>query len=133
MENKEISPEIKGHFLRLFQMAMTDDDFSPEEWKMLYLFAEERGISHQELDKILLSTTGDLKIPETIEKRIEYLFDLARMIWADGKVTEDERRTLAKYCKKFEFLDENIPELTEYLLDAVKNGMTKEQILKELN
>lgn len=133
MENKKISPEIKGHFLRLFQMAMTDDDFSPEEWKMLYQFAEERGISQEELDKILLSTTGHLIIPETIEKRIEYLYDLARMIWADGKVTEDERRTLAKYCKKFEFLDENIPELTEYLLEAVKNGKTKEDILNELN
>ncbi len=133
MENKTISPEIKGHFLRLFQMAMTDDDFSPEEWKMLYQFANERGISHQELDKILLSTTGDLTIPKTIEKRIEYLYDLARMIWADGKVTEDEKRTLSKYCKKFEFLDENIPELTKYLLDAVKEGKTKEEILNELN
>lgn len=132
MENVKISPEVKGHFLRLFQMAMTDGVFSPEEWKMLYLFAEERGISQNELDKVLLSTTGNIAIPETIELRIEYLYDLSRMIWADGKVTEDEKRTLAKYCKKFKFLDENIPELTEYLLDAVKKGVSKDEILNEL-
>ncbi len=132
MEKTQISLEVKGHFLRLFQMAMTDGDFSPEEWKMLYLFAEERGITQQELDRILLSTTGNIAIPETIELRIEYLYDLSRMIWADGKVTEDEKRTLSKYCKKFEFLDENIPQLTEYLLDAVKNGVSKNEILNEL-
>ena len=54
------------------------------------------------------------------------------MIWVDGKVTEDEKRSLAKYCKKFEFLDENISELTEYLLDAVKKGISKNIILNEL-
>ena len=132
MENKQISPEVKGHFLRLFEMAMTDGDFSPKEWKMLYLFAEERGITQNELDKILLTTTGNISIPENIEHRIEYLYDLSRMIWVDGKVTEDEKRTLAKYCKKFEFLDENISELTEYLLDAVKKGISKNIILNEL-
>ncbi|NPA43971.1 MAG: TerB family tellurite resistance protein [Chlorobi bacterium] len=132
MNNSTISTELKSHFLRLFQMAMTDDEFSPEEWKMLYQFGEERGISADELDKILLNPTGDLTIPETVEKRIEYLYDLSRMIWADGKVTEDERRTLEKYCRKFEFLDENIPALTEYLLEAVKNGKSKNEILNEL-
>lgn len=132
MNKIEISSEIKGHFLRLFQMAVTDDYFSPEEWKMLYRFAEERGISQQELDKILLTTTGKLDIPESVETRIEYLYDLACMIWADGKVTEDERNTLIKYCRKFEFLDENIHELTEYLLNAAEKGKTKEDIFSEL-
>jgi uncharacterized tellurite resistance protein B-like protein len=99
---------------------------------MLYLFAEERGVSKNDLDKILLSTTGNIAIPESLELRIEYLYDLSRMIWADGKVTADEKRTLEKYCKKFEFLDENIPELTNYLLDAVKKGVSKNEILNEL-
>ncbi len=128
----EITAELKGLFLRLYQIAMTDGDFSPEEWKMLYRFGTERGVSKEQLDEILLSTSGTIEIPSTIEKRLEYLYDFSRMIWTDGKVTEDEVIALKKYCKKFEFLDENIEDLSNYLLESVKNGKTKEEILNEL-
>ena len=114
-------------------MAITDDDFSPHELKMLYQFAKERNIEKEELDQILLSPTTKFIIPESIEKRIEYLYDLAKMIWADGVVNTDERNTLKKYCRKFEFVDENIDELSEYILDAVKKGISKEKLLNELN
>jgi len=55
------------------------------------------------------------------------------MIWADEKVTEDEYNTLKKYCKKFEFLDENIPEMVDYLLECAKSGTDKDKIINELN
>lgn len=129
----EVSNELKSHFLRLYQMAITDDDFSPLELKMLYQFAEDRNIPSNELDKILLTATDKFVIPDSVEKRIEYLYDLARMIWADGIVTEDEKVTLKKYCRKFEFLDENIDELSKYLLDSVEKGLTKEEIINQLN
>ena len=110
MEKYQISTEIKSHFLRLFQMALVDDNFSPLELKKLYLFAEERGIPKEELDKILLTPSENTDIPEKIETRIEYLYDLARMALADGIIHEDEKNTLKKYCRKFEFLEENIYE-----------------------
>lgn len=128
-----VTAELKGHFLRLYQMAMTDGDFSPSEWKMLYEFAEERGVPRDELDRILLETTGKIEIPKTIVERVEYLYDLSRMIWADGKVTEDELTTLKKYCRKFEFEEENISELADYLIESVRVGKKKEEILSELN
>ena len=49
------------------------------------------------------------------------------MIWADQEVTEDEYITLKKYCKKFEFLDENITQLADYLLDSAKKNISKEE------
>jgi len=114
-------------------MAITDDNFNPEELKMLYHFAKERNIEKSELDQILLSPVENCAIPESIEKRIEYLYDLAQMIWADGVVNNDERNTLKKYCRKFEFMDDNIDELSQYILDAVQNGISKEKFLNELN
>lgn len=135
MNETKITTELQAQFLRLYQMAMTDGDFSPLEWKMLYEFAEERNISKEELDKILLSTTGNLQIPEAIEQKLEYLFDFAKMAWADGFVSDDEKVTLKKFCRKFGFLDENIEELSEYLILAAKpnSGKTKADIIKELN
>ncbi|MBN4085039.1 hypothetical protein JYT89_01710 [Flavobacteriaceae bacterium AH-315-B10] len=128
-----ISTELKSHFLRLYQMAFSDDNFDVLEMKMLYMFAEERGITKEQLNDVLLNPSHDSSIPESLEKRVEYLYDLAVMIWADEKVTDDEYITLKKYCKKFEFLDENISQLADYLLDSAKKNVNKEEIIKNIN
>jgi len=128
-----ITTELKSHFLRLYQMAFADDNFDVLEMQMLYKFAEERGLTKDQLNDILLNPSHDSSIPESLEKRVEYLYDLAIMIWADQKVTEDEYVTLKKYCAKFEFLDENITELADYLLESAKNGLSKEEILTTIN
>ncbi|WP_298510589.1 hypothetical protein [uncultured Kordia sp.] len=128
-----ITNELKSHFLRLYQMAFVDDDFDVLELRMLYKFAEERGISKEQLNEILLNPSHDASIPKTKKDRISYLYDLAIMIWADKKVTEDEYMTLKKYCKKFEFLEENINDITDYLLDCAKKGIKKEVLINEIN
>lgn len=133
MEKPEISIELKSHFLRLYQIALSDEDFDILEMRMLYEFAEERGVSKEQLNELLLSPSNYSSVPDSQEKRVEYLYDLAVMIWADGKVTEDEYNTLKKYCKKFDFLEDNIIPLTDFLLENAKNKTSKEEILKNLN
>lgn len=128
-----ITTELKSHFLRLYQMAFSDDNFDVLEMQMLYKFAEERGLTKEQLNEILLNPSHDTSIPETLELRVEYLYDLAIMIWADEKVTDDEYATLKKYCKKFDFLDENISELADYLLECAKKGMPKEDLINGIN
>lgn len=129
-----ITIELKSHFIRLYQMALSDGDFDVLELQMLYQFAEERGIPKEELDKLFLSPTDhDAQIPKDLTTRIEYLYDLTCMIWADGKVTEDELNTLKKYCKKFEFLDENIDEIADYFINSVRKGVKKDEIINQLN
>ncbi|WP_431165176.1 hypothetical protein [Tenacibaculum halocynthiae] len=128
----EITTELKSHFLRLYQMAFSDDNFDVLEMQMLYKFAEERKVSRKELDTILLSPYHDSSIPNSLELKIEYLYDLAVMIWADEKVTNDEITTLKKYCSKFGFLEENLNELTDFLIENAKRSTSKTELLKQL-
>ena len=128
-----ISTQIKAQFLRLYQIALADDNFSPLEAEMLYNWAEERGIDKGELDDILLSSTGQLEIPKTIENKIRYLYDFAVMSWADGKISEDERDAMEKFALKFGFEEANVSDLTAYLLDSVKRGVKLSDLLNELN
>ena len=119
--------ELKSHFLRLYQMALSDDKFDVLELQMLYHFADERAIPREELDKLLLNPINcELSTPYDLNTRIEYLYDFTRIIWADRKITEDEVNMLKKYCKKFNFLDENIDELANYLIDCVQKNIQKE-------
>ena len=134
MNNIQVPTIIKSHFLRLYQIALADGEFSTLELKMLYKFAEERGISKEHLDDILLNPVDASNlVPEDINEKIGFLYDFAAMIWADEIVTDDELFALKKYIKRFGFLEENIDLLAQYLIEAVKNNKTKKDIINELN
>jgi len=133
METIQITEKLKAHFLRLYQMAICDNNFSELELKMLYRFAEERGITAQNLDKILLNPIDSkTMLPESLNEKIEYLYDLTLMIWADEQIDDNERSALEKYIQLFGFVDENIAGIADYFLDAVKLGKTKNEIINEL-
>ena len=130
----EISNKLKSHFLRLYQMAFTDDDFDKLELKMLYHFANEKGVSEEQLKQVLLNPTFDnTEIPDSLDQKIDYLNDLAKMIWADGKVHQNERDTLLKYTRKFGFKEENLEGLVDFLLECAKEDFTLEKILLIIN
>lgn len=133
MKAETISTELKAQFLRLYQIALADDNFSPLEAEVLYTWAEERGINKNILDEILLSSTGELEIPSTVENKIRYLYDFAIMAWADGEISSDEKATMKKFALKFGFEEENITDLTDYLLKSAKDGIELSTLLKELN
>lgn len=131
--NIQIPENLKAHFLRLYQMAICDDNFSSLELKMLYRFAEERGITSKNLDEILMNPVDTKNaLPHTLEDKVDYLYDLVLMIWADHQVDDNERSALEKYIKLFGFVEENALAIADYLLEAVKNGKTKSDILYEL-
>ncbi|WP_347760220.1 hypothetical protein [Flavobacterium sp. CAU 1735] len=129
-----MSPALKSHFLSLYQIAMSDAGFLMSELEVLYHLADEKGFTKQDLGALLLNpVTYGIALPERLETRIEYLYDLTRMIWASGRVTSKDREALKKYCIKFEFLDENIEDLTDYFIDCVQKGVQKEEIINQLN
>jgi DnaJ-domain-containing protein 1 len=134
MDKTQIPTVLKSHFLRLYQIALADDDFSALELKMLYEFAEERGILKEHLDEILLNPVdANNLIPEQVNEKLAFLYDFTAMIWADEIVTDDERSALEKYIKRFGFLEKNIEPLAEYLIEAVKSNKTKQEIINALN
>lgn len=133
MEKIEVSTALKSHFLRLYQIALADGEFSALELKMLYEFAEERGIPNEHLDRILLQPLDmNNLIPEKLSEKLEFLCDFTAMIWADGVVNEDERDALEKYIKLFGFLDQNIKPLANYLIDSFEEKKTKQEIITGL-
>ncbi|WP_422104644.1 hypothetical protein [Winogradskyella sp.] len=128
-----ISTELKSHFLRLYQMAFADDNFHELELKMLYDFAKQRGITEEQLNKILLNPTfGISNIPSTVIEKITYLYELCLLIWVDGMVDNNESTVLKKYIRLFGFEDENVDELASYLLAEAKQGKPIETILNQL-
>ncbi|WP_343533250.1 hypothetical protein [Pedobacter sp.] len=133
METIQISENLKAHFLRLYQLAICDDNFSSLELKMLYKFAEERGVTSKNLDEILLKPIDSKNIiPQELEEKIDYLYDLTVMIWADEQIDDNERSALEKYIKLFGFVEENATAIADYFLEAIQSGKSKYEIINEL-
>lgn len=132
-ETTEPTESLKAHFIRLYQMAICDDNFSPLELKSLYKSAEDRGISPKNMDEILLNPVNSkITIPESIEEKVDSLYDLTLMIWADGEVSPNERTSLEKYVLMFGFMEENSLQIVDYLIDSVKEGKSKNDIFNDL-
>jgi hypothetical protein len=67
-------------------------------------------------------------IPDDILKKIEYLFDFARMIDADNFIDPAEKAIMKKFCLKFGFAEENLDELVDFFISEVKKGTTKHEV-----
>lgn len=132
MENT-INIELQSHFLRLYQIACSNKSFGVLEMKQLYKFAELRGVETEHLDNLLKNPVQNLEVPKTLEKRIEYLYDLAIMIWVDKEVTNDEYNLLKKYAETFDFLPENINSICDYLINCAKQEQSLQQVLNSIN
>jgi len=132
MEN-QITATLQSRFLRLYQMACADDNFDSPEMKQLYLFAEQRGLQTDQLERILTDPLARLAIPKTRDERIEYLYDLALMTWADKEITDDEYSTLQKFCRRFQFEDSNVDGICAFLLECAQKEMSLPQVLTKIN
>jgi len=127
-----MTAELSAHFLNLYSMALADASFDEKEIAVLYKLGEERGVPKETIEAMLLSPPDveALTLPTTLSQKVEYLYDYARMIMADGIVHTEEIATLEKFCAKFHFEEKNIPMITELLLEAAKNNVAKNDLLQ---
>lgn len=106
----------------------------PSEVAFLKEFGRKRGVSEEEIEHFLMNPTQfDQEVPESLDERIECLYHLARMIWADGRKTSEETDMLRRFCKTFGFLDENIIAVADFLLKRAEEGAPVEEVVREAN
>jgi len=121
----------KKMFLGLYQMMLADEEIHPKELELLYLIGEEKGVSEEEIQRTIFSPNS-LESLESLnnEERIEYLYNLSRMAWADGVIEDRERKTLQAMSKRLGFAEENAVEISEFLLEQAKEKKSFEEVLQ---
>ena len=138
MEEKKISQiekvddSLKWHFFNMYCMALSDTDFDPKEAELLYKIGIEHGLDKKVIDEIVVTSGLHPVIPETMEDKIAYLYDLTRMAWADGKIEEEEKTVLLKNIIRFGFKEENKESILTYLIENIKAKKSLNQIIQEL-
>ena len=138
MEESKVSTPViddvlKWHFFNLYCMALSDEEFDFTERQVLYEIGVEHGITPEQINEVILTTNIAPAVPETIEGKVECLYDLVRMAWADGKIEPEQRDIVKKCVVRYGFLPENAGGIVDYFIESVKNNKSKADILNEIN
>ena len=124
---------LKWHFFNLYCLALSDEQFDFTELQFLYSIGVNHGITPEQINQLVLTANITPKVPDTIAEKVECLYDLARMAWADGKIEPEEREIIRKCVMRYGFLPENATEIVDYFIESVKDNKSKEEILHEIN
>ncbi len=88
-----------SHFASIVNLAAIDGDINQEEEVLLKRFARKLDISEEEYEKVIENPKAfPLSGYNSIEKRLERLHDLFRIIFADHIIDEEEKELIKKYA-----------------------------------
>lgn len=128
-----ISNELKSHFLNLYMLALSDNNFDEQELETILQIGEEKGISQKEFEEIIINPVSiTIQYPSDFIEKIKLLYDFTRVIWADKKVDENEKISFLKFCTNFGFESQESEELFTWLLGLAKNGIPAHHLNEEI-
>ena len=88
-----------AHFAAIANVAIVDGEANEQEKELLQKFADKLDIS-QETFKKVIKNPGKYPInpPSVKEERLEYLYDLFKMIFVDHEIDEQEMKIIHRYA-----------------------------------
>jgi uncharacterized membrane protein YebE (DUF533 family) len=109
----------KNHLKNLLALARADGTFHENEEKLLYKLGEKYRLKERQVKALIASTKPhDLHIPNTHEEKMELLYDVLLMVYADGVVDKNEIEFCHHLVERFGYKES----MVEWLLDEFKTG-----------
>ena len=110
----------QDHFAAIVKVAMSDGVVSDGEKAFLDRLAVKLEISEANYKKILKDyESHPINAPHAYDRRLERLYDLARMVWADGIEGEDQVKLVEKFCVGLGFNPDNVTYIADKALKLV--------------
>lgn len=125
------------HFAAIVRVAMSDGVITDSEMEFINRLARNLDITEDEY-KAILKDHGSHPInpPVSYDSRLERLYDLTRMVWADGVKEDAQVKLLHKFCVGLGFHAVNAKYVTLKALELVKNEVSLEEFqygIKNMN
>lgn len=102
------------HFRALVGLAQVDGQVNPEEEKVLKRLAQKLDLDQEDYLEILKQKGITFEAHSyKLKQRLEYLYDLFKVVYADHYLNEAEQRLLNKYAVQLGFSEESAKEVVE--------------------
>ncbi len=123
----------QDHFAAIVRVAMSDGVITDEERAFLDRLARKLEISENDYKEILKDyNTHPINPPINYDNRLERLYDLARMVYADHIKGEDQVILLEKLSIGLGFKSENAKYVVDKALDLVDQGVDGDTFADEI-
>ena len=110
----------EDHFAAIVRVAMSDGIINDSEKAFLDRLATGLDITEQEYKDILKDyKSHPINAPHSHDTRLERLYDLARMVWADQIEGPDQVVLLEKLCIGLGFNPDNVKYIADKALTLV--------------
>lgn len=124
---------LQAHFLSLYCMVLADGIIEAKELETLYRIGTENyGLTLEQITEAIKESGTSFVSPLSLEDKIQTLYDMCRIAWADGVIDESETNLLKKYIIKMGFQPENADAISSFMLDSVKQDKTVSEILSQI-
>ena len=110
----------EDHFAAIVRVAMSDGIINDAEKEFLDRLAIRLDITEFDYKAILKDyKSHPINAPHSYDERLERLYDLARMVWADHIEGENQFNLLEKLCVGLGFNPENVKYIADKALTLV--------------
>ncbi|MHA7055773.1 TerB family tellurite resistance protein [Aquimarina sp. M1] len=123
----------QDHFAAIVRVAMSDGVITDEEKAFLDRLARNLNISENDYKEILKDyASRPINPPTGYDARLERLFDLARMVYADKIKGQDQVILLEKLCIGLGFNSDNAKGIVDKALSLVDQGVDGDTFVEEI-
>ncbi|PNQ74598.1 fructose 1,6-bisphosphatase [Hanstruepera neustonica] len=123
----------EDHFAAIVRVAMDDGIITDEEKAFLDRLARNLDISETTYKEILKDyQSHPINPPTSYDRRLERLYDLARMVHVDHIHGEHESMVLRKIGIGLGFSPENVKYIVDKALILVSNGVDLDTFIEEI-
>lgn len=123
----------KGHFSAIVRVAMENGHLTHEERAFLDKLAKQLEISAEEYEEILANPFRyPINPPHLYVQRLERLYDLSRMVYADHVLGPKQKEILTRFALALGFTPGNVHYIVDKALSLLVMGVDSDTFVYEM-
>lgn len=131
--DSEFKSRNKGHFSAIVRVAIADGDLSNEEKQFLDKLKSRLEISEDEYTEILENPAKyPINPPVLHTQRLERLYDLSRMVYADHVLGPKQKEILIKFALALGFTPGNVSFIVDKALSLLLLNVDSDTFVYEM-
>lgn len=120
----------RDHFAAIVRVALSDGVISPEEESFINRTAINLEIEEDEVATIKANIDDyPINPPHTELRRLERLYDLTRMVFADKIADESEKKLMNRLVVGLGFPHEEVKEIIDQSFEEIEKGSDEDEFI----
>jgi uncharacterized tellurite resistance protein B-like protein len=120
----------RDHFASIVRVALSDGVISKEEEAFINRTAINLEIEEQEVETIKANLDNyPINPPSTEQRRLERLYDLARMVFADQIADEAEKKIMNRLIIGLGFPHEEVEDIINQSFEQIQKGSDEDEFV----